>query len=85
MTHKIKIWDEFVLDVVSGKMPFEVRLNDRNYKQGDTLIMEGWDNSIHDYSGKMIEAYVTYVLHGGVFGIEKGYVVMGIKVKNYNF
>lgn len=83
--HTIKTWDEYMMDIASGKKTFEVRKNDRNYEVEDKLILQGFDNTNKKYTGKWIIADVVYILHGGQFGIEEGYCVMGIKVINYNF
>lgn len=85
MTHELKCWDEFMMDVATGTKPFEVRKNDRDFKEGDTLILKGWNNYFSEYTKGVIEAEVTYILNGGAWGIEQGYVIMGIKIINYNF
>jgi len=85
MVHVLKTWDEFMLDIATGKKSFEVRNNDRNYSEGDILILQGFDKENKKYTNKSLEAEVIYILYGGVFGIEEGYCVMGIKVRNYNF
>lgn len=85
MTHLLKVWDEYIFDIATGRKPFEVRRNDRNFQKGDSLTLEGYDPIKQAYTDKRVEVDVTYILEGGRFGIETGYVVMGIKVKNYNF
>ncbi len=84
MVHELKTWDEFMIDVAYGIKPFEVRKNDRNFQQHDTLLLQGWRKASEQFTGRVIEAEVTYILHGGQFGIEDGFCVMGIKVKNHN-
>ncbi len=85
MIHQLKCWDEFMMDVATGKKSFEVRKNDRGFNVGDTLILKGWNNYFAEYTEQFIEAEVTYILNGGAWGIEEGNVVMGIKVITYNF
>jgi hypothetical protein len=85
MAHGLKTWDEFMMDIATGKELFEVRKNDRDYKVGDTLLLNGWNQNKETHTGRVIEAKVTYVLNGGAWGIMDGYVVMGIEVRNYNF
>ena len=36
-THKIKLLNVFVEDVLSGEKSFEIRINDRNYQKGDLI------------------------------------------------
>lgn len=40
MTHHLKTKPEYFQAVINGKKPFEIRLNDRDFKQGDRVILE---------------------------------------------
>ena len=40
MTHHLKIKPKYFQAVIDGKKPFEIRYNDRNFKQGDRVIFE---------------------------------------------
>lgn len=79
MTHELKTWPEYFEEVFMGRKTFEVRQNDRDYKNGDTLILKEFDNKTQRYTGRTIARTVTYVLHGGNFGIAKDTVVMSIQ------
>ena len=79
MTHDLKLWSEYFKDVANGNKTFEVRKNDRGYKVGDTLILKEYCPTSKAYTGKELSRKVSYVLEDGNFGIEKGFVVMGIK------
>lgn len=57
-----KIWPEYFAAIVSGKKKFELRLNDFEIKEGDTLLLEEWDPKTSKYTGRKIEKKVTYVL-----------------------
>ena len=59
--HK-KIWPEFFDLVASGKKKFELRLNDFNVAEGDTLILEEWNPDKKEFTGRVIEKKVVYVL-----------------------
>lgn len=59
---KKKIWPEYFDAIVSGKKKFELRLNDFEVKEGDTMLLEEWDPKISQYTGRKIEKKVTYVL-----------------------
>lgn len=86
MRHVLKTWPQYYEDVESGNKTFEVRKHDRDFKVGDTLLLQEFDPSkkaSQQYSGKELEFTITYVLLGGNFGIQEGYVVMGIKPKEY--
>jgi ASC-1-like (ASCH) protein len=57
-----KIWPEYFEAVKSGKKKFELRLNDFEIAEGDTLVLEEWDPKTKKYTGRSIEKSVTYVL-----------------------
>lgn len=77
--HDLKCEFEFFEDVESGKKNFELRLNDRNYQEGDTLLMRQLNKDKIGFTGKVIERLVMYVLKDAErFGLEKGYCIMSI-------
>lgn len=84
MNHELKIWKEFIPDIVSGKKTFEVRKDDRGFNVGDLLTLHGFDNKTQQYTGAVIVARVTYKLPGGSFGIQEGYCVLGINAVFYH-
>lgn len=67
--------------VKSGAKPFEVRRNDRDYQVGDTVVLHEWNPGSERYTGRKLDRRITYILAGGQFGVEQGYVVLGLKVK----
>ena len=77
--HELRLNRQFFPDVASGKKPFELRLNDRNFKPGDTVIFEEWDG--RDYTDNRIVAEITYVLDEYTcIGLQRNYVILGIKI-----
>ena len=91
-THDLKCWPEFFDAVADGRLTFQVRKNDRGYQAGDRLVLRKYNpassfgptylspdgyNANIDRAAK-VEVDVTYVLSG--WGIEPGYVVMGVKL-----
>jgi len=76
MEHELKCWPEYFAKVDDGSKTFEVRKDDRGYKQGDILVLREWDPVFARYSGRSIHKRVTFILRGGSFGIEAGHVVM---------
>ncbi|PWB38241.1 MAG: hypothetical protein C3F02_04520 [Parcubacteria group bacterium] len=56
-----KIWPEYFNQIVSGKKKFELRLNDFEINEGDTLSLEEWDPKTSQYTGRKIEKKVTFV------------------------
>ena len=65
--HK-KIWPEYFEAVLSGKKKYELRLDDFEIKEGDTLVLEEWEPNSKSYTGRKIDKKVTYV---GKFKIDK--------------
>lgn len=85
MTHEIKCWPEFMHDLATGRKSFEVRKNDRDYLVGDMLLIREFNPEKKVYGLKKINAEIIYILKGGQFGIEKGYIVMGLQIIDCNF
>jgi len=56
-----KIWPEYFEAVATGKKKYELRLNDFEIADGDTLILEEWNPKTKEYTGRKIEKKVTYV------------------------
>lgn len=74
--HQIRIATTYFSDVESGRKPFELRKNDRNYKEGDMLEMIEFKDGKN--TGRTIRKVVTYLLENYT-GLEKGYCIMGTK------
>lgn len=56
-----KVWPEYFQQIVDGKKTFELRLNDFNISEGDTLVLNEWDPATKDYTGRVLEKQVGYV------------------------
>jgi hypothetical protein len=80
MTHTLKTWPEYWDAVDCGDKTFEVRRDDRNFKVGDTVQLIRWDKAILPANDGhyCCTRRIVYILHGDRFGIEPGYVVMGL-------
>lgn len=76
-THDLKILPEFYQAVKNGEKTFEVRKNDRDFKKYDVIILREWDGE--KYTGRWLERSIGYILPGGAYGIEDGYVVLALK------
>ena len=75
--HRIRLAKMFFGDVASGKKPFELQKNDRDYKQGDILELAEYTNG--EETGRIIKAEVTYMLQEYA-GLAEGYCVMASMV-----
>lgn len=78
MTHELKTWPEFYHAILQGRKTFEVRKADRDFAVGDQLLLREWDQIAGRYTGRKAMWKITYIMHGGDFGIQPGYCVLGI-------
>lgn len=56
-----KIWPEFYELVESGKQKYQLRLNDFEIEEGDTLVLREWDPKTKEYTGRELRKDVTHV------------------------
>lgn len=86
-THTVKCWPTYFDAIRRGDKTFDVRRDDRGYQKGDVLELQRTQEPPYqyvverDYLGKprhVLHRRITYVLTGGQFGIEPGYVVLGL-------
>src|SRR3989339_1682608 len=57
-----KVWPEFFQKIIEGKKNFELRLADFKCNPKDILILKEYDPNTKEYTGRIIEKEVTYVL-----------------------
>jgi hypothetical protein len=81
MQHELKTWPEYFWAVVKREKTFEIRVNDRDYQTGDTLILREYDPIMQSYTGNGAIADVTYILDETDRFIPDGIVVMSIKTR----
>lgn len=79
-THEVKIAASYFEDVASGKKRFELRKNDRCYKEGDKLKMLEFTGG--KFTGRTIDADIIYMLEDYT-GLEEGYCILGIDITGY--
>ena len=78
-----KVWPNYFDDVVSGKKNFDLRLNDFEISEGDTLVLKEWDPRTSSYTGREIEKKVTYVASfdlDSLFWPKEEIIEKGIKI-----
>lgn len=76
--HNLKTWPEFFEAIRTGRKTFDARFNDRGFQEGDTLTLQEWNPETPGFTKREINGVITYVLHGGQFGIQEGWVVLGL-------
>lgn len=89
--HDLKCWTAYFDAVDRGDKTFEIRRDDRGFQRGDVLRLREWDTrpsalavgttslTSGRYTGNETYALVRYVLTGGQFGLEPGYVAMALE------
>lgn len=81
-THRLKTWPVYFKEVKSGEKTFEFRKNDRDFKTGDTVILEEWCPLAKQYSGEFLYFTIGYILphHSEVYDctIKNDYVTFSL-------
>lgn len=76
-THVLKIEREHFMALNLGLKAYEIRYNDRNYQNGDYLLLREWDRVSNTYSGKEIMVRVKHILEG-FEGLQKDFVILSL-------
>jgi len=85
--HEVKSWPQYFQPVLFSKKTWEHRINDRDYRVGDLILMREWvpgdyiraDRETR-FTGKWVLAEITSV-HGGLPGMAEGYCILNIFVQ----
>jgi hypothetical protein len=65
--HKLKTWPPYFNEVLSGRKPFEWRIDDRDFEVGDTLVLQEYIPNPENvgregkYTGREITKTVSYL------------------------
>ena len=79
MEHELKCWPGVFQAQLDGVKGFEYRINDRDFKTGDTLYQREWDPEKKFYTGREMHQKVGDIVYGGRFGIPKGFCIMDVR------
>ena len=60
-THKVKSWSYFFDAIKRGDKLHDLRLNDRDYRVGDMLILERYDPFKGEYTGQVHPVEVSFI------------------------
>lgn len=74
-THHLKTLPPYFDAVISGSKTFEVRKNDRAFKQGDCVVLAEYHQGA--YTGRQAVFSIGYVLHDFV-GLAENYVCFSL-------
>ena len=78
VTHCVKCKSHFYDAIKDGSKTFEVRRNDRCYQKGDFIELSRTVVTGFIENDEKLTRQITYVLPGGDYGIDPGYVVLGL-------
>lgn len=84
--HILKTDSDVFQAMLEGRKTFEIRFNDRDFHEGDTLLLKETKNSGEamkhglplEYTGRELTRRVMYILHGPVYGLADGWVIMSV-------
>jgi ParB family chromosome partitioning protein len=78
-THRIKIWPEFYNAICRGAKKFELRINDRDYKEGQYLELQEFEPAQDMYTGRKLTVRILDMITSyQCAGLQDGYVCMSI-------
>lgn len=75
--HNLKIDPIYFKQQIAKKKPYEIRFNDRDFKIGDVLCLEEYDQN---YTGKFIHVEIISILDNASF-LQPGYICMGTTLR----
>jgi hypothetical protein len=86
MVHVLNTFEKNFERIHSGKKRFEMRPNDKNYQEGDELMIKevvslsfhGAEQAVATYTGRIFHCRVDYILNGPRYGVERGHCIMSI-------
>lgn len=62
--HHLKTWPRYFEEIATGNKTFDLREDDREFSEGDLLILEEWDPETELYSGRVIKMKVGFMIKG---------------------
>lgn len=78
-THELKILPRWFEDVQAGRKNFEIRRNDRDFEEGDYLLLKEWNWSRGEYTGREVTRKIQYIYQGdGTYGLSEDYCILGL-------
>ena len=78
-THELKTWPAEFQAVMDGKKNFDIRAKDRDFQVGEFLTLKEYNPESKEYTGRVCAREIIFIMEGGKFGVQEGYVAMSIK------
>lgn len=75
--HELKTWPEYFFHIMTGEKPFDIRKNDRDFKQGDIVVFCEYMIDFKKYTGSKTVKMISYVLKSFP-GLEENFCVIGL-------
>ena len=74
--HRVKVLTPYFREVKECRKNFELRINDRDFQVGDTVILEEWTGDC--FTGDVVSRKIKYLLKDcPQFGLKEGYCIFG--------
>lgn len=80
MKHELKTFPVFFQAAWVQDKSFEIRKNDRNFKERDEVVLQEYDES-GEYTGREIEAVITFITN---FAQHADYVVFAFRPTRFS-
>lgn len=75
--HELKTSPESFAAITAGSKRVDLRLDDRDYRAGDKLVLDEFDPATGP-TGRFVVRWVTHVQLGDQFGLAQGYVALSL-------
>lgn len=82
MKHELKTLPEFFQALWCGDKTFEIRENDRDFKERDEIVLREYEPESKSYTGRKINGFITYVTD---FKQQPGYIVFSFRESRREF
>jgi hypothetical protein len=81
MTHELKTWPAYFERLANGTKTFELRKNDRDFREGDLVTLKEWDPASEEFTGREISAKVTCLVEDlEEWGLMDGFCIMSLSL-----
>lgn len=64
MIHRLKTWPALFEAIKTGRKTFDLRENDRNFREGDILNFREWEPRTELYTGREINKKIGFMIQG---------------------
>ncbi len=84
-THNLKTWPKQFAQVWIDMKSAEFRVNDRDFRVGDEMILNEWDPDEQDgYTGRSVVTTITHILrHADGLGVPMEYAMLSFRVESH--